>query len=211
MIETFAPKMTQPGATVHVDPRLEALLATNLLDEEPEPPCASWSHGGPIAPSVPRSASPSSPAERRRAQLSTAEAAPRSRTTAEHRRCRTAYTRGLRIGSRGRLPAVSSCAPVLQDSCRFCPGDRVRPCVSSPAQIDQSQDSDHERDDGQQGDEQPDKPHQGFANPTRLGAGGRHWTPPDRRTKPGPPAPFDLAIPGLERYPGFGGGGRPTG
>lgn len=35
MIETFVSKTNPPGAVVHVDPRLEALLAFNLLDEEP--------------------------------------------------------------------------------------------------------------------------------------------------------------------------------
>ena len=37
MIETFQPTMTVPGAFVRVDPHLEALLAIDLLDEEPEP------------------------------------------------------------------------------------------------------------------------------------------------------------------------------
>jgi len=37
MNETFVSKPTLPGAEVLVDPRLEALLALNLLDEEPEP------------------------------------------------------------------------------------------------------------------------------------------------------------------------------
>jgi hypothetical protein len=34
--ETFVPTTTLPGAVVPVDPHLEALLAINLLDEEPE-------------------------------------------------------------------------------------------------------------------------------------------------------------------------------
>lgn len=37
MNETFAPTRNQPGAMAPVDLRLEALLAINLLDEEPEP------------------------------------------------------------------------------------------------------------------------------------------------------------------------------
>jgi hypothetical protein len=37
MTETFAPTSNLPGVMVPVDPRLEALLAINLLDEEPEP------------------------------------------------------------------------------------------------------------------------------------------------------------------------------
>jgi hypothetical protein len=40
MTETFAPTTKMPGAYVPVDAHLEALLAINLLDEEPEP--ASW-------------------------------------------------------------------------------------------------------------------------------------------------------------------------
>jgi hypothetical protein len=36
MNETFATTINRPGAFVPVDPRLEALLAINLLDEEPE-------------------------------------------------------------------------------------------------------------------------------------------------------------------------------
>jgi hypothetical protein len=37
MIETFPTTTTIPGAYVPVDPHLEALLAIDLLDEEPEP------------------------------------------------------------------------------------------------------------------------------------------------------------------------------
>ena len=37
MTETFAPTTNLPGAVVPVDPHLEAQLAINLLDEEPEP------------------------------------------------------------------------------------------------------------------------------------------------------------------------------
>ena len=37
MTDTFAPTTNLPGAFVLVDPRLESLLAINLLDEEPEP------------------------------------------------------------------------------------------------------------------------------------------------------------------------------
>jgi hypothetical protein len=37
MTETFAPTTNLPGAVVPVDPHLEALLAINLLDDEPEP------------------------------------------------------------------------------------------------------------------------------------------------------------------------------
>ena len=40
MTEAFASTTNVPGAVVPVDPRLEALLAINLLDEEPEP--APW-------------------------------------------------------------------------------------------------------------------------------------------------------------------------
>lgn len=40
MNETFAATMNRPGAFVPADPRLEALLAINLLDEEPE--AAPW-------------------------------------------------------------------------------------------------------------------------------------------------------------------------
>ncbi len=40
MTETFARTTNLPGASVPVDPHLEALLAFNLLDEEPEP--RSW-------------------------------------------------------------------------------------------------------------------------------------------------------------------------
>lgn len=40
MTETFARTTNLPGASVPVDPHLEALLAINLLDEEPEP--ALW-------------------------------------------------------------------------------------------------------------------------------------------------------------------------
>jgi len=36
MTETFVDTMNLPGAVVPVDPRLEALLAINLLDEEPD-------------------------------------------------------------------------------------------------------------------------------------------------------------------------------
>lgn len=36
MSETFELTTTLPGAYVPVDPHLEALLAINLLDEEPE-------------------------------------------------------------------------------------------------------------------------------------------------------------------------------
>ena len=38
MTETFGPTTHLPGAFVPVDPHLEALLAIDLLDEEPEPP-----------------------------------------------------------------------------------------------------------------------------------------------------------------------------
>lgn len=37
MIETFERTPNMPGAFVPVDPRLEALLAINLLDEDPGP------------------------------------------------------------------------------------------------------------------------------------------------------------------------------
>lgn len=37
MTETFVETMNLPGAMVHVDPRLEAVLAINLLDHDPEP------------------------------------------------------------------------------------------------------------------------------------------------------------------------------
>lgn len=37
MLETFAPTTNLPGAFVPVDAHLEAMLAINLLDEEPEP------------------------------------------------------------------------------------------------------------------------------------------------------------------------------
>ena len=37
MIETFERTSNLPGAFVLVDPHLEAQLAINLLDEEPEP------------------------------------------------------------------------------------------------------------------------------------------------------------------------------
>lgn len=37
MIETFERTPNVPGAYVPVDPRLEALLAINLLDEDPGP------------------------------------------------------------------------------------------------------------------------------------------------------------------------------
>jgi len=40
MNETFVPTTNLPGAVVHVDPHLEALLAINLLDEKTEP--APW-------------------------------------------------------------------------------------------------------------------------------------------------------------------------
>ena len=40
MIEAFERTSNLPGAIVPVDPHLEALLAINLLDEEPEP--APW-------------------------------------------------------------------------------------------------------------------------------------------------------------------------
>lgn len=36
MTETFEPTINRPGGVVPVDPHLEALLAINLLDEEPE-------------------------------------------------------------------------------------------------------------------------------------------------------------------------------
>jgi len=38
MKETFVSNITLPGAVVQVDPHLEALLAINLLDDEPAPP-----------------------------------------------------------------------------------------------------------------------------------------------------------------------------
>jgi hypothetical protein len=40
LTETFVPTTNLPGAFVPVDAYLEALLAINLLDEEPEP--APW-------------------------------------------------------------------------------------------------------------------------------------------------------------------------
>ena len=40
MTEAFVPTTNRPGAVVPVDPRLEALLAINLLDAEPE--SAAW-------------------------------------------------------------------------------------------------------------------------------------------------------------------------
>lgn len=40
MTETFVPDINHPGALVPVDRDLEAMLAINLLDEEPAP--ARW-------------------------------------------------------------------------------------------------------------------------------------------------------------------------